>query len=53
MSQIYSKYLWAQVGSNHRLLACKAEYGTDYAHLCALVHPLELRKQCPEMSQGA
>jgi hypothetical protein len=30
-----------------------AEYGTDYAQLCALVHALELRKPCPEMSQGA
>ena len=33
-------------------LACKAEYGTDYAQLCALVHALELRKhagRCPEV----
>src|SRR5579859_3557795 len=31
----------------------RREYGTDYAQLCALVHALELRKPCPEMSQGA
>jgi antitoxin FitA len=44
---------WAQQGSNLWLLACKAEYGTDYAQLCALIHALELRKPCREMSQGA
>jgi hypothetical protein len=41
------------VGSNHRPLACKAEYGQDYAQLTALVHASELQKQCPEMPWGA
>src|SRR5215472_4206522 len=44
---------WAQVGSNHRLLACKAEYGKEYAQLSGPVHAAELRKPCPEMPWGA
>ena len=44
---------WAQVGSNHRHLACKAEYGQEYTQLSGLVHALELRKPCPEMPWGA
>ena len=37
---------WAQVGSNYRLLACKAEYGQEYAQLTGPVHSLDLRIQC-------
>jgi hypothetical protein len=44
---------WAQVGSNHRLLACKAEYGKEYAQLPELVHASELRKPCLEVPWGA
>jgi hypothetical protein len=44
---------WAQQGSNLWLLACKAEYGTEYAQLIGSVHAPELRKQCPEMPWGA
>jgi len=44
---------WAQVGSNYRLLACKAEYGQEYAQLTGPVHSLDLRKQCLEMPSGA
>src|SRR5262249_22817706 len=44
---------WAQVGSNHRLLACKAENGQEYAQLPGPVHAGELRKPCPEMPWGA
>ena len=44
---------WAQVGSNHRHLACKAEYGQEYAQLSALVYASDLRKPCPEMPWGA
>jgi len=47
------KLWWAQVGSNHRLLACKAEYGKDYAQLSGPVHTAELRKPCREVPQGA
>ena len=43
---------WAQVGSNHRHLACKAESGQEYAQLSASAHPPELRKPCPEMPWG-
>lgn len=31
----------------------KAEYGTEYAQLTGSAHASELRKQCPEMPQGA
>jgi hypothetical protein len=41
------------VGSNHRLLACKAENGKDYAQLPGPAHLPELRKPCPEMPGGA
>ena len=40
------------MGSNHRLLACKAEYGKEYAQLTGPVHALDLRKQCLEMPGG-
>src|SRR5262249_34215702 len=30
-------------------LACKAEYGKEYAQLTGPVHTLDLRKPCPEM----
>src|SRR5215468_5993427 len=40
---------WAQVGSNHRLLAYKAESAKEYAQLSASAHALDLRKQCLEM----
>ena len=43
------KTWWAQVGSNHRHLACKAENGNEYAQLSASVHGGELRKPCPEV----
>ena len=41
------------MGSNHRPLACKAEYGQEYAQLTGPVHALDLRKQCLEMPSGA
>ena len=41
------------MGSNHRLLACKAEYGKEYAQFTALVYAFDLRKPCLEMPQGA
>jgi hypothetical protein len=44
------KTWWAQVGSNHRLLACKAEWSQDCARLSGPVHAFELRKPCREMS---
>src|SRR6516165_6143410 len=51
--QLAAKTWWAQVGSNHRLLACKAETGKEYAQLPASAHASELRKPCPEMPSGA
>ena len=48
-----AKIWWAQVGSNHRHLACKAEYGQEYAQLAGPAHASELRKPCPEMPSGA
>jgi hypothetical protein len=44
---------WAQQGSNLWLLACKAEYGAEYAQLSGSAHAPELRKPCREMPQGA
>ena len=41
------------MGSNHRLLACKAENGKRYAQVTESDHPSELRKPCPEMPSGA
>ena len=41
------------MGSNHRLLACKAENGQEYAQLTGPVHTAELRKQCLKMPSGA
>ena len=51
--QLAAKTWWAQVGSNHRLLACKAEYGTEYAQLSVLVYVFDLRKPRLEMPLGA
>ena len=41
------------MGSNHRLLACKAKYGKEYAQLTGSAHLSDLRKQCLEMPWGA
>ena len=52
-SPLTAQTWWAQVGSNHRHLACKAECGEEYAQLSAPVHARELRKPCPKMPSGA
>ena len=41
------------MGSNHRPLACKAEYGQEYTQLSGSAHASELRKPCLEMPKGA